>query len=289
MEIWIILTLASAFFFSIRLIAEKRAVKDENTLDFLYTYTVVKFILLLPLIFVVGFAPINVIIASTLGAVVTLVMFYIMFRVLKQIEVSTLAPLLNLTPLFALFMAFIILGEFPGPIQLLGVGFTILGVYVLIVKSPKNLLQLHHKMKSKYIILAVIVAFMFGFGGILLRYNMRYVTWIESYFYLALIQTIGIVIMQALLRNITNIKATIKRSGKFVLIAAIITMTTNMLSTYALSFPGALVALVIPIRRTSTLFTVILAGKFFKEGDMARKIAASILMLIGVFIIATAN
>jgi len=286
MEIWIILTLASAFFFSIRLIAEKRAVRDENSLDFLYTYTVVKFILLIPFIFVVGLAPINVIIASTIAAVVTLIMFYMMFKVLKRIEVSTLAPLLNLTPLFALFTAFIVLGEFPAPMQLLGVGFTILGVYVLIVKSPNNLLQLHHKMKSKYMVLAVIVAFMFSIAGIVQRYNMRYVTWIESYFYVALLQTIGIIIMQGLLRNLSNIKATIKRSGKFVLIAAVVTMITNMLSVYALSFPGALVALVIPIRRTSTLFTVILAGKFFKEGDMTRKIAASILMLIGVFIIA---
>jgi len=54
----------------------------------------------------------------------------------------------------------------------------------------------------------------------------------------------------------------------------------------AVSMPNAMIALIIPIKRTSTLFTTIFGGKLFHEKNLSVKILACIIMVWGtVFIL----
>ena len=53
----------------------------------------------------------------------------------------------------------------------------------------------------------------------------------------------------------------------------------------AIAIPGALISLVIPIRRMSALFSTIIGGSIFHEDHHLQKIGASAVMIAGALII----
>jgi len=68
----------------------------------------------------------------------------------------------------------------------------------------------------------------------------------------------------------------------------LISLFTN-LGTYsillAIQIPNAKLSLIIPIKRTSTLFSSIIGGKLFHEKHLFKKIIAIIIMLFGILLL----
>ncbi|MFH1589978.1 MAG: hypothetical protein ABIB43_05410 [archaeon] len=60
---------------------------------------------------------------------------------------------------------------------------------------------------------------------------------------------------------------------------------SNMSYLLAVATPGAAISLIIPIKRTSSLFTTLIGGKLFHEKNLLIKILASIIMIWGVVFI----
>ena len=69
------------------------------------------------------------------------------------------------------------------------------------------------------------------------------------------------------------------------LVIAIFTIVSNVLVLLAIAIPTALVSLIIPLRRTSTLFSAIFGGLLFHEKHIKQKSFATFGMLIGIVLI----
>ncbi len=284
---WILFSLLSALFFALWQVTQKKIFFRENILDFMLVQNAIVFSIFLFFIFKINlnipyFIMFLIFIAALIGFSSTLMLF----RAIQKSELSSIAPLMNLTSLFVIFIAFFFLREIPSIIQIIGIITIVIGTYLLAVKSYKQLFTFYWFAKPKYIIYTIITAFAWAFVGVIARYSMNHISIYSYLFYFEFFALICAVFLSVITKRITNFFIVFKRSGKAISLAAILIIISDVLILIALSFPVGLVALVIPIRRVSTFFSALIGGTFFKEKNIVHKLAACLIMLAGVFIIA---
>jgi len=284
---WVYLSLISAFFVALRYLAYKKGLQTEEELDFLLVNTIIGLFFVAPFFVFVKPIPLNVFFLIILMAIIDLYATILLFKSFKHAEISTVSPLLNLTPVFAIFIAFATLGEMPSMMQIAGIVITMLGIYILLIKSFKKLLKLYTKTQPKYIIYMVSAAFFFGVIGVIVRYALRFMS-VYSFTVYSYYSFAALVIVYCWhKKKFYNIIPIAKRSWKIASYATFFALIGNIIINFALQIPEALVALVIPIRRVSTLFVVVIGGKMFKESDLIKKTIACAIMIIGIILIAS--
>jgi drug/metabolite transporter (DMT)-like permease len=102
---------------------------------------------------------------------------------LTHLDASLFTILYNLRLLMTTILGYLVLGELPKPLQLLG-GFVIL-VSILMLNLHKN-----KQWRSKSILIGIFAMFWFSFHAVLEKYNLKHINF-ESYFFtFALIGTI---------------------------------------------------------------------------------------------------
>jgi len=76
------------------------------------------------------------------------------------------------------------------------------------------------------------------------------------------------------------------RKGRWGIFAiALLGIVSDMLYILAVAVPGSLITLVIALRKTSTLVSTVIGGEIFHDHNLLQKIIASLVMLIGVYVI----
>lgn len=171
-------------------------------------------------------------------------------------------------------------------VNFFGMLLIVAGAYVLELK--KGLLSPFKAIKeSKYIHFILLGLVFAGFCAVLDRAILKNdIEFLVFYFYNNIFLFLFMSLF-ALLRK--NGFQTIKNSYKKVILVVIAGVVFYMIGdiTYfkALAIPAALVALVIPLKRTSILVSTILGGEIFHEENILKKTIATIIMLAGVFLI----
>ncbi len=134
--------LLAGLFISIRVLFEKNTLKqvDEFFLAWCIRFFGALFIWLAFLLF--GF---QIVIQDDifwkvliLGGVLNSISSVFVLMALKVTDLSLIAPLSTITPIFVLMTAPIILGEFPTTMGMMGVFFIVAGAYTLNIKEKKN-------------------------------------------------------------------------------------------------------------------------------------------------------
>lgn len=277
---WFILSLFSAFTFSLRQISEKTALKKEHQLDFLAANSIFMFLLILPMIFLIEQMPMKIFFWIAFAMAIDIVAVLLLLKAIKEAEISSIAPIMNLSPIFVLFLGYIFLSESPTAKQLLGIIIVLFGVYIIILK--KNAFSA----EPKYLIYATITAFIFGCIAIIIRYVLKSISIWDLMFWTVTLHMVGSVLIHSILRGYRRLIRTYRRSVKPIALASVLGVISNFSVDLALSFPSGLAALVIPLRRTSTIFTALIGGRYFNETDVKRKVIACAVMLVGIFLIA---
>jgi len=77
----------------------------------------------------------------------------------------------------------------------------------------------------------------------------------------------------------------IKHNWKWVFVVAVLVVGARLAQQYAVSLPGVLISLVVPIKRLSALFATIIGGELFHEKHILRKSIACVIMIIGAVLI----
>jgi len=213
---------------------------------------------------------------------------YVM-KSLKRGEVSSVIPLMNISPLFLLIIAFFVLGEKITPRQYFGVFLLILGTYALqIGVSNKGLLEpIKDFLKSKvihYLMFSLVIfSITATFDKMIIT---KYTDHITYLFILTVFQAINFILLDLYKFGKADIKKNLKKDFKLLFFDAGILMGANLAYFTAVASPTAQISLIIPIKRTSALFTTIIGGKLFHEKNLLIKVLSCIIMIWGaVFIL----
>ncbi len=284
---WWVYALGSTLFGVGFFIARKKALTKVHSMNFEASraLTVVLFSL-----FLIPFVDLNISL-KVLGlvyfvSVLATLGILLASKGLRHEEISFITPLGNLKPAFVAVLAFFFLKEAISARQGMGIGILLLAVYVLESNHHfSNLWQpIKHFLTDKYGMLYVFAIFLFSicsiFDKFIIDTHMNY----YSYFFLI---WIFIAVNFNVVHSINyGFKDTIKCFKKTTYLPFLVggfSLIRNLLALKALSM--TYVSLVVPVLMLSSLFIVLIGGEFFHEKYIWFRVAVSVLILIGAYLV----
>jgi bacterial/archaeal transporter family protein len=285
---WILLSIISALFFSFHDILRKKILNKEHSLELLSVTFITIFIIQLALIpfYSLKISLIDLFFTFT-RSILTALAFLFITRSLKHMEISSIAPLNNLTPLFLLVLSYFILYEKITLFQFIGITLIIFGTYLLQIHNHfLNPLKHLKLLNNKYILYAIFSAFLLALSAIISKHVLKtteVMTYLfYSYLFIALFFVISSIIFY---KGINDFKHGFSKGTYIIPVIALFFVFSDWAYFVALAMPTVLVSLVIPIKRLSTLFSILLGGSLFKEKFILHKVLSSLVIIVGVFFI----
>ena len=293
MELWIVLGFISALTYALADIISKKVLNkyDVTPTQIMFEQHLLNIFLILLLFFpFIDFSSFYqyyyiFIIKAFLVAVVAITYF----SLLRKYEISEVAPLANLSPLILLLFTSTILAETITFFQMIGILITIIATYILEVThhhhEKKEPHEFHFKQLFKkptqFFMYAFVLLTMMSLTSILDKiildtgigvYSNMYFTSVCVFFFVTVYFTIKRNLKERLIKMV-------KQPETFSI--GIIRFVDSFVILTAFIVPGVIISLLIPIRRSATLFSAIGGGLIFHEKHMLRKLIAVVLMLVG--------
>ena len=209
-------------------------------------------------------------------------------RAMKHMEISVVSPMKSLTPFFLLFLSVFFLGESVSFIQIIGIFLIVSGSYFLQIHSHYLDLFRHFKkdFNNKYLFYALAGSAIFAISAMISKIaivGMQPTTYMYySYIFMAIFFTATIYFHYD---GWTDIKYGFKKTSLWVFPIAATLLLADWTYFYALSLPIVMVALILPIRRLSALFSTIVGGNMFHDHFLFHKIASAVIIVIGATLI----
>jgi len=284
---WLLFALLAMFFGSLREITQKRALQGEHTMEFL---VVRSFFMLILSFLLLPFVDLNVSwrAAGLIAIVAILACIAMVYRnkSLKHMEISELQPLMNLSPVFVLIIAFIFLGEKLSVVQLGGFFLIVAGTYILEIDHEHHgiLSPIKKIFKSKYHLMVIFAGFLFAITNTLDRFILTDHT--DPFTYLFIVwNMINIIFISyhALKYNFRGIKMVLKVQGKKIFWPALFSLFMVLFFYKALEIAYA--SIVVVIFRMQSIITTIEGGKFFHEEHLLKKSIACGIMTAGAILV----
>ena len=297
MELWIGLTLASAIAFAFKDILAKRCFSKLDITpkqlvfeQYLFSFSAILLIAFPFIEFDLFYSNAFLFLAKGTSLATSTLLY---FSMLKKYEISLVSPLLNLSPLSLLVLSVFILSESISFLNILGILVIIFATYILEVNHNHHEKKDPHKFHFRELLKTPSTFFIYAAGMILsisfaaifdkMIFNQGVNTFTNLYFSALIIATFVFLF----LAKEGKIKQTITKviTQPQTLLISLVGFIDQMLILTAIAMPQALISLVIPLRRTSTLFASIFGGILFHEKHMLRKFLATLIMLFGIFLI----
>jgi len=208
---------------------------------------------------------VNFIIMGLLGALGN----YYIIKALSIGELSSLAPINSYKPVVAMIIAFIYLNELPTNLSICGIGFIIVGTYILNQKGVNN---------PKAIFYRVLALIFSGTEAVFIK-KIILLTNIPSSFLLWAISGLIFSLMFVLITKHNLKLPNLKYLSFLILSVGIMQYSTNYV------FSKINVSYALALFQLSTILSVFLGVNIFQEKNILRKITASFIMLFGAGII----
>lgn len=284
---WWVLVLITAVLVAIVNIIKKHLLNNEHALEQLASetpFTLLATLLLLPYVEIPTLGQAAMILFS--AGVLFLTQLY-RNKSYRHLPISTVSPLMNLSPLFLLIIAVGLLGERISNTQLLGICLLMAGGYLLDLKTQDWLAPLRSASKSKYSVTVIATLIFMSIMGSLDKVNIQQIG-IPAFSYLFWLYLVYGTFTLALHTKRFGHQATVKNiktNTGWLLLTGMLTVAQIALLYYTLSLPGVLIILVVPLRRTATLIETLVGGAIFHEKNLLQRSLASLIMVVGVLLI----
>jgi uncharacterized membrane protein len=294
---WYVFAILSAVFVALSQIARKKVLYNEHALEFSVMRSLVIMLIALFLLPWVNFSLLTVEIMLLFFLVGFIAAFatILLSKAMRHMEISTVGPLTNISPIFLLILTYFFLGEKINIQQFGGIALVILGGYILNLdhklsdlKRPivKFFKSKHYHFLLIALILYSITAFLdkividlmvdTGFGSSTV-YTATFFIWLFM----------GITLMIILYWKydfIQGLRHGVKVGGVLTFLSGLFSVISSLFYFQAISMNY--VSLVIPIKRFSTLLTTLIGGELFHDHNLLMKIVACIIMVVGATLVA---
>jgi len=290
---WLYLTFISSFAQSIQSILKKAFIKKvplRNIILNQYIFaTVITFVLFYKYI-----EFINSLISFYILKAISLLLFTLIFlNLLKKYDISSISPLLNISPLILLLFSTSFLGERITDIQFLGILIIIISTYFLevhinfheILKPYKYHFDFLNRLNYKDILLIFSMLFFISITAVSDKIILRKTNVYSDLFITSGIITILLLIYISFKHEfLFDLKSSLLSNWKIYTISAFFYLSSFSI-LYVIFIPSTEISIVIPIKRSSTLFSALFGGLLFKEKHIIQKTISVILMILGIYLL----
>lgn len=215
-------------------------------------------------------------------ALITCVM-WLYFRALQISPLSLCVPFLAFTPVFLIPSAFVVLGEIPPPLKLMGVLLIVIGSLVMhrrlfAVSWMAPVQAIIEEKGSRYML---IVAFLFSITNPL----DKKLVLMSDVFTESLAYGLGLVLAFFLLGKFqrADFGAAIRANIKWVALAGLFDAVSLLFQLASYSYIQVVIA--VSIKRAGIILSVLAGWLFFREREITDKVIAASVMFCGVLIL----
>lgn len=278
--IWAILSVLSGFFDAVgfAILKKLNSINGRLLLFLRYAFTLPFLLAALYFYDIPQLTPYFYIIMA-LNITVSLAGTYLMINSLHNGSMSKSIPMLSFTPVFLLLVSFVLLGEFPSTIGLIGIIVVVMGSYAINISLAKEGLSkpFMNMFSDKGTFYMLLVAFLFSLSA---TFSKIAINLSNPGFYNAFQYTASSALLLVLFRkNIFTNKDLVRKHFRVILLLGIATALTELF--YSIAVKLDLVAYTISLKRTSVIFSVILGYFMFREKNFRESIIGASIMLIG--------
>jgi len=229
-----------------------------------------------------------------LASLLSALAFLFIAKALRHIAISGNSPLLVFGPVFTAIIAVILLGENMTLVQAAGIILIVIGAYLLESHAHQNILEpFKHILRIKHTNHIFLGLFLYALCSVI---NKKIIgapidggMGVPVFTFIALIHFfigVNFVLMMLFFHDgFKGIERGLKNNWKWLLLAGVLALGYRLAQHYAISLPGVLVSLAIPIKRLSALFATLLGGELFHEKHILRRSLACTVMIIGAVLI----
>lgn len=286
---WFAYAFICAVLLSASALIEKRVLSKVHAIDYSAALAITNLVISIPFLFIIDFSKVTplllfiIFVASIFGAMA----FYLVAKGTRHLEISTVSPLLALSPGTTSLLAFLVLGEALDAQHITGIILMVIGSYVLSMNPDKGLAEpFRFFVRSRYVHFVLLSLILYSCGAILDRAIVHvFQVPIPVYIFFAhlfisvLYAPIGFVFGG----SVSGIVKTFRVAGPYVIVASIFTVGYRFFQMEALRL--ASVGLVSAIKRSSNFLTTLVGGELFHEKNLTRKAIASLIIILGTFLI----
>jgi bacterial/archaeal transporter family protein len=287
--LWVIYALIGAVFMAIGSICAKKVMKHEHALEFGAGQNLFSlFILVFFLPFIKLDFSLGIYAAMFIIAVVYTAGNIYFFKSIRHSELSSAMPLMNISPLFLLIVAFVFLHEEPSQFAIIGVLLLAFGTYVLQKESVQGELLAPFKKlaNNQYAMYMIFAMLLYSFVSTMEKSLVNQGVEILSLFVIMrLFVSVNYLILEGSKHGLYEVFADFHKDGGIIVLGSIASLLSFLFYYLALGVTGALVSLVIPISRLSTVISIAFGGTLFHEKHIGIKLGACVIMLFGIVLI----
>jgi drug/metabolite transporter (DMT)-like permease len=292
--LWVVYALASAICLSAGSLLGKHVLKREHALEYGATQGFIALLLVFTLPFIKLDYSWSIYASLFIISIVLAAGNLYYLRSIRHSELSSTMPLMNLSPLFLLALAFTLLGETPTLIDVGGVLLLVAGTYVV------QLSQMNPEAKkggffepfkvlmgSRYALYMIFAVLVLSFASVMIKaVAIKGIDALSLLVILRLFLGLDYVVLEAAQHGIKEIFQDVRKDGLPIVGSTLMSIAGDFFFILAVLVPGALVSLIVPVQRTSTLLTSLAGGHLFKESGIRMKIFGCLIMILGVVVIA---
>lgn len=286
--LWVLFSLASAFFHASRLAVTKRLTLRLSTEALTLYMNLVSLVLTLPLIVWhhdFPFGEPGYLAAVLLGGVLSGLGAWALNAALRRTDVSLVGPVMTLTPGFVIVIEWLLTDSLPGPLGLVGVLLLVVGGYILSLagegarwRAPFGRLLL-----DRGSVLAIGAAACFAAASVFGRIGIQMSDPLSFSVLVAVVNPLVLWILFSLRDRRFHTELLTPDLGRELpqmLLLGLLFALMRIADQIALSLTLASYAMA--VKRTAGVFSVFLGRWLFGEGYVAAKLLGSLVMLLGV-------
>lgn len=278
---WIWLVLLYGILKGVREIVKKKALEKNSTIEVLFMYTFLSFVMVLPTVKLsVGIEP-HFYLYIAMKAFVIFLAWMFSFRAIKKMPISLYGVLDLSRVFFATMLGVVVLQEVLNVLQVIGLIFVSVGLFLL-KYHPKSLRVAHSEeaVEAKYVVMAFVSCLLNAASGLLDKILMRDITSSQLQFWYLLFLTLFYLIF--ILATRTPVKWKRAVSNKWVWLLSLLIVVADKALFVANGMAGSRVTVMTLLKQAGCVVTI-LAGKFlFKEKNTAHKLVCAAVIIIGI-------
>jgi len=213
---------------------------------------------------------------------------YLYYKILVKEEVSKFVPLLSLSPIVVMVLAFVLLGEVFGALKYLGIFLLVVGAIVMSLKE----FRFKFGLKEGMLIISLVVL-LFALGDIAVKFStIRASVW-PVMFWVGIGE--GVMALLAFIFHHPHIRGRIRENGvRHLVLANVLTVVGAVFSFLAISLgPVTLVRALAETQILFVFFGALALGKFYPEilkekingRIVLQKIVAILLIIAGTVLV----
>ena len=282
---WIWLVLLYGVLKGVREIVKKKALEQNSTIEVLFMYTFLSFLMVLPSVkLAMGVEPRFYFYIAMKSFVIFLAWMF-SFRAIKRMPISLYGVLDLSRVLFATLLGVVVLQETLGVFQVIGLVLVSAGLLLLKYRpgSVREAMALPGEaVEVRYVVMAFAACLLNALSGLLDKILMQDITSSQLQFWYLLFLTLFYLIFILVTRTSVNWKKAV--CNKWVWLLSLLIVIADRALFVANGMEGSQITVMTLLKQAGCVVTI-LAGRFlFKEKNTAHKMVCAVVIIAGIVI-----